>query len=57
MCKTMYRAVRLKMEENMGTENNELLDGQQSDDEGIFGEALADGMGFLTRFWEEKYLK
>ena len=41
----------------MGTENNELLDGQQSDDEGIFGEALADGMGFLTRFWEEKYLK
>ena len=53
----MYRAVRLKMEENMGTENNELLDGQQSDDEGIFGEALADGMGFLTRFWEEKYLK
>ena len=27
----------------MGTENNELLDGQQSDDEGIFGETLADG--------------
>ena len=41
----------------MGTENNELLDGQQSDDAGVLEEALADGMGFLTRFWEEKYLK
>ena len=41
----------------MGTENNELLDGQQSDDEGIFGETLADGMGFSPAFGKKNTLK